>query len=112
VFATLECLTDRKRDDRGDAWRKRSYQQGRKDFSEWYNQLVAEGAIGGLCAGTRLHDCASLRLGTVGNIQAGLDKRFKATGHQNVAFPLLTPRASSRKRSTTVEGLFAVSFPS
>src|SRR5208283_2422265 len=38
------------------------------------------------------------------NIQAGLDKRFKATGHQNVAFPLLIPKSFIEKEKHHVEG--------
>jgi len=45
------------------------------------------------------------------NIQAALDKRFKATGHQNVAFPLLIPRASSKRKSITSRA-FRRSLPS
>jgi len=58
-----------------------------------------------------LHDRASLCWALWENIQAALDKRFKATGHQNVAFPLLIPRASSEKEKHHVEA-FRRSLPS
>ncbi len=38
------------------------------------------------------------------NIQQALDKRFKATGHQNVAFPLLIPKSFIEKEKHHVEG--------
>jgi prolyl-tRNA synthetase len=38
------------------------------------------------------------------NITAALDRRFKATGHQNVAFPMLIPRSFIDKEKHHVEG--------
>lgn len=38
------------------------------------------------------------------NIQQALDGRFKATGHQNVAFPLLIPRSFIEKEKHHVQG--------
>ena len=38
------------------------------------------------------------------NITAALDRRFKATGHVNVAFPLLIPRSFIDKEKSHVEG--------
>jgi prolyl-tRNA synthetase len=38
------------------------------------------------------------------NIQQALDRRFKATGHQNVAFPLLIPKNFIEKEKHHVEG--------
>ena len=38
------------------------------------------------------------------NIQQALDRRFKATGHQNVAFPLLIPKSFIEKEKHHVEG--------
>jgi len=38
------------------------------------------------------------------NIQAGLDRRFKATGHSNAAFPLLIPKSFIDRESKHVEG--------
>jgi len=38
------------------------------------------------------------------NIQGALDRRFKATGHQNVAFPLLIPKSFIEKEKHHVEG--------
>ena len=38
------------------------------------------------------------------NITAALDKRFKATGHVNAAFPLLIPKSFIEKEKSHVEG--------
>ncbi|HLZ30165.1 MAG TPA: proline--tRNA ligase [Chloroflexota bacterium] len=38
------------------------------------------------------------------NMQAGLDKRFKATGHKNAYFPLLVPESFMRREAQHVAG--------
>src|SRR4030067_2257917 len=38
------------------------------------------------------------------NIQQALDRRFKATGHVNAAFPLLIPMSFFEKEKAHVEG--------
>src|SRR6476661_7460755 len=38
------------------------------------------------------------------NMQAGLDKRFKATGHKNAYFPLLLPESFLQREAKHVEG--------
>jgi prolyl-tRNA synthetase len=38
------------------------------------------------------------------NMQAGLDKRFKATGHKNAYFPLFVPESFLRREAEHVEG--------
>ena len=35
----------------------------------------------------------TLRLCNLGKMQAELDKKFKATGHQNAYFPLFVPKS-------------------
>ena len=74
------------------------------DFSEWYNQLVLKAQLADYapvrgCMVVRPYGWALWE-----NIQAGLDKRFKATGHQNVAFPLLIPKSFIEKEKHHVEG--------
>ncbi len=64
-----------------------------QDFSEWYNQLVLK---------AQLADYAPVRGCMI--VQQALDRRFKATGHQNVAFPLLIPRSFIDKEKHHVEG--------
>jgi prolyl-tRNA synthetase len=75
-----------------------------ENYSEWYNQLVLK---------TELADYAPVRGCMVvrpygwslwENIQAALDRRFKETGHQNAAFPLLIPMSFLEKEEKHVEG--------
>ena len=75
-----------------------------EDFSEWYNQLVLKAQLADYapvrgCMVVRPYGWALWE-----NIQQALDRRFKATGHQNVAFPLLIPRSFIDKEKHHVEG--------
>jgi len=75
-----------------------------QDFSEWYNQLVLKAQLADYapvrgCMVVRPYGWALWE-----NIQASLDKRFKATGHQNVAFPMLIPKSFIEKEKHHVEG--------
>ncbi|MGH9378606.1 MAG: proline--tRNA ligase, partial [Terriglobia bacterium] len=75
-----------------------------EDFSEWYNQLVIRAQLADYapvrgCMVVRPYGWALWE-----NIQQALDRRFKATGHQNVAFPLLIPRSFIDKEKSHVEG--------
>ncbi len=81
-----------------------------QDFSEWYNQLVLKAQLADYAP---VRGCMIVRpygWALWENIQGQLDRRFKATGHQNVAFPLLIPKASSKKKSTTSKA-FRRSWP-
>ncbi|MBZ5521856.1 MAG: proline--tRNA ligase [Acidobacteriia bacterium] len=75
-----------------------------EDFSEWYNQLVLRAELADYapvrgCMVVRPYGWALWE-----NIQQALDRRFKATGHQNVAFPLFIPRSFIDKEKHHVEG--------
>jgi prolyl-tRNA synthetase len=75
-----------------------------QDFSEWYNQLVLKAQLADYapvrgCMVVRPYGWALWE-----NIQQALDRRFKATGHQNVAFPMLIPRSFIDKEKHHVEG--------
>ena len=75
-----------------------------QDFSEWYNQLVLRAQLADYapvrgCMVVRPYGWALWE-----NIQQALDRRFKATGHQNVAFPLLIPKSFIEKEKHHVEG--------
>ncbi len=75
-----------------------------EDFSEWYNQLVLKAQLADYapvrgCMVVRPYGWALWE-----NIQQALDRRFKATGHQNVAFPLLIPKSFIEKEKHHVEG--------
>ncbi len=75
-----------------------------KDFPQWYTDVVIK---------TKLVDYGPVK-GTMvirpygyaiwENIQSELDKRFKATGHQNAYFPLLIPMSYFTKEAEHVEG--------
>src|SRR2546430_9881832 len=75
-----------------------------QDFSEWYNQLVLKAQLADYapvrgCMIVRPYGWAVWEI-----IQGALDRRFKATGHQNVAFPLLIPKSFIEKEKHHVEG--------
>src|ERR1700756_1915211 len=75
-----------------------------EDFSEWYNQLVLKAQLADYAP---VRGCMIVRpygWALWENIQAALDRRFKATGHQNVAFPLLIPRSFIDKEKHHVSG--------
>ena len=75
-----------------------------EDFSEWYNQLVLRAELADYapergCMIVRPYGWALWE-----NIQQALDRRFKATGHVNAAFPLLIPRSFIEKEKSHVAG--------
>jgi len=75
-----------------------------QDFSEWYNQLVLRAQLADYAP---VRGCMIVRpygWALWENIQQALDSRFKATGHQNVAFPLLIPKSFIEKEKHHVEG--------
>src|ERR1700747_1845111 len=75
-----------------------------EDFSEWYNQLVLRAELADYAP---VRGCMIVRpygWALWENIQQALDRRFKATGQQNVAFPLLIPRSFIDKEKHHVEG--------
>ena len=64
-----------------------------EDFSEWYNQLVLRAELADYAP---VRGCMIVRpygWALWENITAQLDRRFKATGHVNAAFPLLIPQS-------------------
>ncbi len=75
-----------------------------ENFSEWYNQLVQRAELADYapvrgCMVVRPYGWALWE-----NIQADLDRRFKATGHVNAAFPLFIPMSFLEKEKEHVEG--------
>ena len=75
-----------------------------QDFSEWYNQLVLKAQLADYAP---VRGCMIVRpygWALWENIQGALDRRFKATGHQNVAFPLFIPKSFIEKEKHHVEG--------
>ena len=74
------------------------------DFNEWYNTLVlrADLADYGPVRGTMIVKPYGWALWE--NIQAALDRRFKATGVQNAGFPMFIPMSFLQKEAKHVEG--------
>jgi prolyl-tRNA synthetase len=75
-----------------------------ENFSEWYNQVVLKAELADYapvrgCMVVRPYGWALWE-----NIQAALDRRFKATGHVNAAFPLFIPMSFMEKEKEHVEG--------
>lgn len=76
----------------------------KENFSEWYNQLVLKAELADYapvrgCMVVRPYGWALWE-----NIQQGLDRRFKETGHVNAAFPLFIPKSFLEKEKEHVEG--------
>src|SRR5512136_294470 len=75
-----------------------------ENFAEWYNQLVIKAELADYapvrgCMVVRPYGWALWE-----NIQQALDRRFKATGHVNAAFPLFIPMSFLEKEKAHVEG--------
>src|SRR5262249_2155604 len=75
-----------------------------QDFNEWYNQLVLRADLADYAPvrGCMIVKPYGWALGE--NIQGALDRRFKATGHVNAAFPLFIPKSFLEKEKQHVEG--------
>ncbi len=76
----------------------------KENFSEWYNQLVIKSELADYAP---VRGCMVVR--PYGwtlweNMTAGLDRRFKETGHTNAAFPMLIPLSFFEKEKEHVEG--------
>ncbi|HXU20725.1 MAG TPA: proline--tRNA ligase [Verrucomicrobiae bacterium] len=75
-----------------------------EDYSEWYNQVVLRAELADYAP---VRGCMIVRpygWALWENITAQLDRRFKATGHVNAAFPLLIPRSFIEKEKSHVAG--------
>ena len=75
-----------------------------EDFAEWYNKLVLKSDMADY---SPVRGCMVVK--PYGwtlweNMQAGLDRRFKETGHVNAAFPMLIPMSFFEKEKAHVEG--------
>jgi prolyl-tRNA synthetase len=76
----------------------------KENFAEWYNQLVLKAELADYapvrgCMVVRPYGWALWE-----NMTAALDRRFKATGHVNAAFPLLIPMSFFEKEKNHVKG--------
>ena len=76
----------------------------KENFAEWYNQLVIKAELADYAP---VRGCMVVRpygWAVWENIQEALDRRFKATGHVNAAFPLFIPLSFLEKEQQHVEG--------
>lgn len=75
-----------------------------ENFAQWYTDVVKEAK---LCDYSAVKGCLIYEPNGYAiweNIQANLDKRFKATGVQNVYLPVLIPETLLEKEADHVEG--------
>ena len=74
------------------------------DFSAWYNELVtkAELADHGPVRGTMVIRPYGYRIWEL--LQGELDRRIKATGHENAYFPIFIPMGHLQREAEHVEG--------
>ena len=74
------------------------------DFPEWYQQVIK---AADLAENSETRGCMVIKpwgYGIWELIQLQLDRRFKATGHQNAYFPLLIPLSYLEKEAEHAEG--------
>jgi len=75
-----------------------------EDYSRWYTDVIAAAELADYAP---VKGCMVIRPNGYAiweNIQAGLDKLFKETGHVNAYFPLFIPESFMRKEAEHVEG--------
>jgi prolyl-tRNA synthetase len=75
-----------------------------ENYSEWYNQVILRAEMADYAP---VRGCMVVRpygWSLWENVQQGLDRRFKATGHVNAAFPLFIPMSFMEKEKEHVEG--------
>jgi len=83
----------------GDAITPRS-----QDYAAWYTDVIQRAELADYAP---VKGCMVIRpygYALWEEIQAGLDGRFKATGHQNAYFPLFIPMSFMQKEAQHVEG--------
>jgi prolyl-tRNA synthetase len=75
-----------------------------EDFSKWYNEIVYRAD---LAAPSPVRGCIIIKpygYEIWEAVRNGLDRRFKATGHQNAYFPLFIPESYIKREAEHVEG--------
>jgi prolyl-tRNA synthetase len=75
-----------------------------KDYSRWYTDVIQRAELADYAP---VKGCMVIRpygYTLWENIQKGLDRRFKATGHVNAYFPLFIPESFIKKEAEHVEG--------
>ena len=75
-----------------------------EDYPEWYQQVIRAADLADV---SPVRGCMVIRpwgWGIWENMQRGLDRRFKETGHENAYFPLFIPMSFLEKEAQHVEG--------
>ena len=75
-----------------------------EDYSRWYTDVVQKAELADY---SPVKGCMVIRpygYGLWENMVAGLDRRFKETGHVNAYFPMLIPESFMHKEAEHVEG--------
>lgn len=75
-----------------------------EDYSKWYNELVVKAD---LAENSGVRGCMVIKpygYAIWEKMQAGLDKMFKETGHENAYFPLFIPKSYLSKEASHVAG--------
>ncbi len=75
-----------------------------EDFSRWYTDVVQKADLADY---SPVRGCMIIKpygYEVWEGVKGGLDRRFKATGHQNAYFPLFIPESFLKKEAEHVEG--------
>ncbi len=78
-----------------------------QDYSAWYNEVVVKAELVDNPERTPVRGCMIIKpygYELWEAVKAGLDSRFKATGHRNVYFPIFIPMSFLQKEAQHVEG--------
>ena len=75
-----------------------------EDFSAWYNEIVYQADLADLSPVRGSMVIKPYGYALWENIQQGLDRMFKETGHQNLYMPLLIPVSFFEREKQHVEG--------
>jgi prolyl-tRNA synthetase len=75
-----------------------------EDFSAWYNELVYKADLVDLGPVRGAFVIRPYGYALWENIQRELDAMFKATGHENLSFPMLIPMSYFQREAKHVEG--------
>ena len=75
-----------------------------ENYSEWYTEVVRKAKLADYAP---VRGCMVIRpygYELWENVKAGLDRRFKETGHENAYFPLFVPMSFIEKEAQHIEG--------
>ena len=74
------------------------------DFAQWYTDVCTKADLIGYTSVKGMFILRPYGYAIWENIQREMDRRFKETGHENVAMPLLIPESLLQKEKDHVEG--------